>query len=49
MNKILIIEDDYFSAKRLERLILDIDDAVDIHGPLESVNKVKILLTQLFM
>lgn len=40
MNKILIIEDDYFSAKRLKRLILDIDDAVDIHGPLESVNKV---------
>ena len=40
MKKILIIEDDYFSAKRLKRLILDIDDAVDIHGPLESVNKV---------
>ena len=40
MNKILIIEDDYFSAKRLKRLILDIDDAVEIHGPLGSVNKV---------
>lgn len=40
MKKILIIEDDYFSAKRLKRLIMDIDDIVDIHGPLKSVNDV---------
>lgn len=40
MKKILIIEDDYFSAKRLKKLIMDIDDTVDIHGPLKSVNDV---------
>ncbi len=40
MKKILIIEDDNFSAKRLKRLVMDIDDTVDIHGPLKSVNEV---------
>ena len=40
MRKILIIEDDFFSAKRLKKLIMDIDDMVDVHGPLKSVNDV---------
>lgn len=40
MKRILIIEDDYFSAKRLERLILDYDDTIDIHGPLVSTTEV---------
>ena len=40
MKKILIIEDDYFSAKRLKRLIMDIDDTIDVHGPLKSVEEV---------
>ncbi len=40
MKKILIIEDDNFSAKRLKRLVMDIDDTVDVHGPLKSVNEV---------
>lgn len=40
MRKVLIIEDDFFSAKRLKKLIMDIDDMVDVHGPLKSVNDV---------
>ena len=40
MRKILIIEDDFFSAKRLKKLIMDIDDMVDVHSPLKSVNDV---------
>lgn len=40
MKKILIIEDDFFSAKRLKKLIMDIDDMVDVHGPLKSVDEV---------
>lgn len=40
MRKILIIEDDYFSAKRLKRLVMDTDDMVDVHGPLKSVDEV---------
>lgn len=36
----MIIEDDYFSAKRLKKLIMEIDDTLDIHGPLKSVNEV---------
>ncbi len=40
MKKILIIEDDHFSAKRLKRLVMDIDDTVDIHGPLKSIAEV---------
>lgn len=40
MKKVLIIEDDHFSAKRLKRLVMDIDDTVDVHGPLKSVAEV---------
>ncbi len=40
MKKILIIEDDYFSAKRLKRLVMDIDDMVEVHGPLKSIDEV---------
>ena len=40
MRKVLIIEDDFFSAKRLKKLIMDIDDMVDVHGPLKSVYEV---------
>lgn len=40
MKKVLIIEDDHFSAKRLRRLIMDIGDMVDVHGPLKSINDV---------
>ena len=40
MKKILIIEDDHFSANRLERLIQDIDNTTEIHGPLNSVVEV---------
>lgn len=40
MKKVLIIEDDHFSARRLKRLIMDIDDTVDVHGPLKSVVEV---------
>lgn len=40
MKKILIIEDDPFSARRLQRLITDIDDTVEIHGPLKTVMEV---------
>lgn len=36
----MIIEDDFFSAKRLKKLIMDIDDMVYVHGPLKSVNDV---------
>lgn len=37
MKKVLIIEDDLFSAKHLHKLIMDIDDTIDIYGPLRSV------------
>lgn len=40
MQKVLIIEDDHFSARRLKRLIMDIDDTIDVHGPLKSVTEV---------
>ena len=40
MQKVLIIEDDHFSARRLKRLIMDIDDTIDVHGPLKSVEEV---------
>ena len=40
MQKVLIIEDDHFSARRLKRLIMDIDDTIDVHGPLKSVVEV---------
>ena len=40
MKKVLIIDDDHFSARRLKRLIMDIDDTIDVHGPLKSVAEV---------
>ena len=40
MKKILIIEDDFYSAKRLRKLIMDIDDTASVHGPLKSVSDV---------
>lgn len=40
MQKVLIIEDDHFSARRLKRLIMDIDNTIDVHGPLKSVAEV---------
>ena len=40
MKRVLIIEDEYYSAQRLKRMIADIDDAIDIQGPLASVNEV---------
>lgn len=40
MKKVLIIEDDHFSARRLKRLIMDIDDTIDVHRPLKSVAEV---------
>lgn len=40
MKKILIIEDDLFSAKRLKKLVMEIDEMVDVYGPLKSVNEV---------
>lgn len=40
MKKVLIIEDDHFSARRLKRLIMDIDDTIDVHGPLKRVAEV---------
>ena len=40
MQKVLIIEDDHFSARRLKRLIMDIDDTIDVHGPLKRVSEV---------
>lgn len=40
MRKILIIEDEYFSAKRLKKLIMSIDDTVITTGPLGSVVEV---------
>ena len=45
MQKVLIIEDDNFSARRLKRLIMDIDDTVDVHGPLKSIMEVTEELT----
>ena len=45
MKKVLIIEDDNFSARRLKRLIMDIDDTVDVHGPLKSIMEVTEELT----
>ena len=40
MKKVLIIEDDHFSARRLKRLIMDIDDTIDVHGPLKNMSEV---------
>lgn len=40
MRKVLIIEDETYSALRLKRLISDIDDTLEIHGPLKSIAEV---------
>ncbi len=40
MKKILIIEDEYFSAKRLKKLVMEVDDTIDVHGPLRSIDEV---------
>ena len=40
MKKVLIIEDELFSAKRLKKMILDIDDTLEVDGPLQSVKDV---------
>lgn len=45
MKKILIIEDDTYSAVRLKKIVLDIDDTIDVHGPLKSINEVVSELT----
>lgn len=33
MKKVLIIEDELLSAKRLKKMILDIDDTLEVDGP----------------
>lgn len=40
MKKVLIIEDDYFNAQRLGKLLLDMDGTLELHGPLKSVAEV---------
>lgn len=40
MKKILIIEDERISAIRLEKLIREIDDTIEVEGPLASVSEV---------
>lgn len=40
MKRILIIEDERMSASRLKRLINDIDDTLDVIGPLTTVEEV---------
>lgn len=40
MHRILIIEDELLSASRLKRLLLDIDDDIEIDGPLTNVESV---------
>ncbi|MDO4212051.1 MAG: LytTR family DNA-binding domain-containing protein [Bacteroidales bacterium] len=40
MKRILIIEDERMSASRLKRLISDIDDTLDVIGPLTTVEEV---------
>lgn len=40
MKKVLIIEDDHFSALRLKKLISDMDDTVNVCGPLKRVTDV---------
>lgn len=41
MKKVLIIEDDHFSALRLKKLLSDIDDTVTVCGPLQRVTDVE--------
>lgn len=40
MHRILIIEDEALSANRLKRLLLEINDMLDIEGPITSVDNV---------
>ncbi len=40
MKKVLIIEDDIFSARHLTKLLRNIDDTIEVHGPLSSVEEV---------
>lgn len=40
MKKVLIIEDERISAIRLEKLIHEIDDTIEVVGPLASVSEV---------
>lgn len=40
MKRILIIEDERMSASRLKRLISDIDDTLEVEGPLSSIEDV---------
>lgn len=40
MKKVLIIEDELLSAKRLKKMILDIDDTLEVDGPQQSVKDV---------
>lgn len=40
MRKVLVIEDEYYSAHRLMRLVGDVDDTLEVHGPLRSVAQV---------
>lgn len=40
MKKILIIEDERISAFRLEKLICEIDDTIEVEGPLTCVSEV---------
>ena len=40
MKKVLIIEDERISAIRLEKLIHEIDDTIEVEGPLASVSEV---------
>lgn len=40
MKKVLIIEDERISAIRLEKLIREIDDTIEVVGPLASVSEV---------
>lgn len=40
MKKVVIIEDELLSATRLRNKILDIDDILQVDGPLRSVKEV---------
>lgn len=40
MKKVLIVEDERISAIRLEKLIREIDDTIEVEGPLASVSEV---------
>lgn len=40
MKKVVIIEDELLSATRLKKKVLDIDDTLQVDGPLRSVKEV---------